>query len=669
MHNTALHQGLSETNIKAAEVSRASYRPDIDGLRAIAVLLVVIFHGFPTVLPGGFVGVDVFFVISGYLITSNIIDTLRRDYFSLLGFYARRVRRIFPALAVVLLACLAVGWFELFFDEYRLLGRHVAAGAYFVSNLLLWSEVGYFDTAADRKPLLHLWSLGVEEQFYIAYPIILWAIFRFKTRPLPILIALGAISFIYSALEAAPNSPSAFYSPFSRFWQLNVGGILACLGTSLTRQIERRSSILALMGLLAIFCASIGLSQQSAYPGLYALAPTLGAGLVLWTGTRGSIVRSFLRARPLVWIGLISYPLYLWHWPLLAFTKIFGYSSPSSRGLAIGASFLLATATYQLIERPIRFKRRLSVRTLCVTLFITGALGWIIVLRDGLPYRATNVRFVDSAIDATLPSHLPNIAPCPSDFTATGVEIAYCNSSRPGVATHAIIGDSHAEDKFLGLGLLDSKHTWLLLGAVSCAPVLEVKVEADAPGCDKKIREMLRYVTSKPEIHTVVLAFYGGYMMESSFSADHVARKLGPESTRITSDKYQNRSKGDLFAIGLNNAAAFLEQAGKHVIVTIDTPELPVSPLDCIRLGWDAPGCVVDREAILARQAILRKGITEVATQQPGVRVYDPLHAMCRGNRCFLQLEGKALFKDSMHLSNIGSIHWAKNFLAWMDLR
>ena len=203
------------------------YRPDIDGLRAVAVLSVVIFHAFPNVLRSGFVGVDIFFVISGYLITSIILEGLERDRFSFATFYARRIRRIFPALLVVLATCLIAGWFLLLPDEYSLLGKHTLAGAGFVSNIALWLEANYFDAAADTKILLHLWSLGVEEQYYLFWPVVLWAAWRYGLRLRWLFVILFACSFAYNVQATRANSVVAFYSPLSRFWELGAGGILA----------------------------------------------------------------------------------------------------------------------------------------------------------------------------------------------------------------------------------------------------------------------------------------------------------------------------------------------------------------------------------------------------------------------------------------------------------
>lgn len=203
------------------------YRPDIDGLRAIAVLAVVAFHGLPDLITGGFIGVDIFFVISGYLISTIIFEGLYKNDFYFLDFYARRIRRIFPALLLVLVMVFVFGWFELSPDEYKQLGKHIAAGAGFVSNLAYWSEAGYFDNLSETKPLLHLWSLGIEEQFYIFWPLLLWVFWKRNFNFLTTALILTIASFALNAKGVRQDSVAAFYSPHSRFWELSCGSLLA----------------------------------------------------------------------------------------------------------------------------------------------------------------------------------------------------------------------------------------------------------------------------------------------------------------------------------------------------------------------------------------------------------------------------------------------------------
>ncbi len=213
--------------VEQPHLSHPKYRPDIDGLRAVAVLAVVAFHAFPSSLKGGFIGVDVFFVISGYLISTIIFESLDRGAFSFREFYARRIKRIFPALILILVACFTFGWFALLADEFKQLQKHIAAGTSFVSNHVLWSEAGYFDNSAETKPLLHLWSLGIEEQFYIVWPLLLWFAWKRKFNLLTITILVAIVSFVLNLRGIKQDVVATFYSPQTRFWELLCGSLLA----------------------------------------------------------------------------------------------------------------------------------------------------------------------------------------------------------------------------------------------------------------------------------------------------------------------------------------------------------------------------------------------------------------------------------------------------------
>ena len=363
------------------DTPHVKYRPDIDGLRAVAVLAVVGFHAFPNWVSGGFVGVDIFFVISGFLISTIIFEGLDTGRFSFLEFYSRRVKRIFPALLLVLVACLSFGWALLLADEYAQLGKHVAGGAGFVSNLVLWNESGYFDGGSDKKPLLHLWSLGIEEQFYIVWPLLLWAFWKRRVGVLTVTLLIFLASFGLNIAGIAHDPVATFYSPLTRFWELLCGSLLAWLslkqnairltGPSATfpglRAIAaflalegKRSPLrnaLSIGGALLIAVVFLLVTKEKAFPGWWALPPTLGAALLIAAGPEGWVNRVLLARRTMVFFGLISFPLYLWHWPLLSFVRIV-VSEAAPRAIRVAAVLLaiaLAWVTYKLIEKPLRF--------------------------------------------------------------------------------------------------------------------------------------------------------------------------------------------------------------------------------------------------------------------------------------------------------------------------
>lgn len=387
---------LAAASISSTSMPLPAYRPDVDGLRAIAVLSVVAFHAFPTLLTGGFVGVDVFFVISGYLISLNIFGNLERGSFRFIDFYNRRIRRIFPALTLVLLVCLLVGWLVLMADEYAQLGLHVAAGAGFVSNFVLWAESGYFDTASEAKPLLHLWSLGIEEQFYIVWPLLVWAAYKANIRLGVMVIFFLIVSFTLNIGIVGTQPISAFYLPHNRFWELIIGALLAIsvMNGSIDRLYasNRYKNPLAIFGLLLLSSMVYSLNKDSLFPGWWALLPTIGAALLI--STRGSwINNNILSHRVLVWFGLISYPLYLWHWPLLSFGRIIrnGDLEVSERLGLIFLSVVLAFFTYWYLEKYLRHKGRKVTVSLFIGMCAVGFLGWNIHLREGLDFRYKSI--------------------------------------------------------------------------------------------------------------------------------------------------------------------------------------------------------------------------------------------------------------------------------------
>lgn len=333
------------------------YRPDIDGLRAIAVLLVLNFHAFPTAMPGGFVGVDVFFVISGFLITGIVARELEGERFSLLTFYNRRIRRIFPALIVVLAVTLALGWFWMLPQAFAQLGSDSFASAAFFANVALLLQSGYFDIESAKKPLLHLWSLGIEEQFYLFWPLLLMLAARLRLSIVAMAATLGLASFLLNVALIGSNPVATFYLPFTRAFELLAGAVLAC-GWIKVEQSDAASNWRAWIGMALVATSVAVLDSQRAFPGWWAALPVAGSVLLL-SAPSAWLNRVVLASRPMVWIGLISYPLYLWHWPLLVFGEIIKFRPLTllERETILLASVALAWATYRCVEIPFRFGR------------------------------------------------------------------------------------------------------------------------------------------------------------------------------------------------------------------------------------------------------------------------------------------------------------------------
>jgi peptidoglycan/LPS O-acetylase OafA/YrhL len=393
----------------------STYRADIDGLRAIAVTLVICFHASSQLVSGGFIGVDVFFVISGFLIGGNLFRAIHDDQYDLIDFYRRRILRIFPALLAVFVLSSIAGWFLLAPVDLALLGKHIGASAAFFSNLLYWTEAGYFDNDALTKPMLHLWSLGVEEQFYLVVPLV-FPLYRKHPRLFSAFLWLTMLLMLFYSQYAAKQSAAlAYFSPLSRFWELGIGVIIAAamsrphpqsgglnqppafihkLRTTWVRVRESyfAISLLSLVGIILIFCSAGRLTKQSTFPGFRAIPATLGTAMVLVAGSVAWPNKKLLSNRVLTLLGRISYPLYLWHYVILVFPRLI-LAEPLSQPAIIGGictSVVLAYATTRFIENPIRLSanRHIWSVVLLIMMLTVGISGTLLWRFNGLPNRS-----------------------------------------------------------------------------------------------------------------------------------------------------------------------------------------------------------------------------------------------------------------------------------------
>ncbi|TGM60660.1 acyltransferase family protein [Leptospira vanthielii] len=368
------------------------YRRDIDGLRAIAIFLVLIYHLFPEIIRGGYIGVDIFFVISGFIITKTILFDLDRNTFSIKIFLFKRIRRLYPSLLFVLISTYVLGWILLMPREFAGLSKHIVSSLGFVQNFVLWNEVGYFDDAPQLKPLLHLWSLSIEEQFYLIWPWLLYLIYRLKKTKFYYLSVFLFFSFLFNVVSVRSHQDFAFYWPFTRFWELLCGCLLALIHSEKknTVVLTRFATPVSFFGLFLILIASVSFSRETQFPGFAALLPVVGAAFIIFFD-ESLINQRVLSTRVLVWIGLISYPLYLWHWILISF-EYFAFGAMSSGMNKIGIFFLsviLAWLTYRYIEQPIRRLSKLSIvsPTLLSISIGLGILSFITYQKNGFPDR------------------------------------------------------------------------------------------------------------------------------------------------------------------------------------------------------------------------------------------------------------------------------------------
>ncbi len=429
-------------------MNQSNYRPDIDGLRAIAVIGVIFFHGNLGV-SGGFCGVDVFFVISGYLITKIILNDLANKKFSMLAFWERRIRRIFPALVVVMLACLVAGWFLLLPYGYLVLAQSTIALLCFASNIQFWRTISYWSPAAEENPLLHTWSLSLEEQFYILVPVLVAGLYRLK-RPHFVPGAFGIIvlaSFAASIFGVRAEPAGAFFLLPSRAWELGMGALL-CFLPPIRAQLWREvNSFLGLFGILFSF---FFLTSETPFPGLAALPAVLGAALVIWSGTidkqnKLPFVCRFLSMQPLVGVGLISYSLYLWHWPFFAFHRyLFGQPAPLGLSLLyMGLACFLSYLSWMYVEQP--FRRKQFAPTKKALFLFFGATSIVILLFSGIVYLKGGLpfRIPPTALDFDRVKGNEEFVPkAKSEFAGGGEVLSFgVLGQRPEIL---VWGDSHA---------------------------------------------------------------------------------------------------------------------------------------------------------------------------------------------------------------------------------
>lgn len=663
-----------------------SYRSDIDGLRAIAVLSVLFYHAFPSLLKGGFAGVDVFFVISGFLISGIIFRELDQGRFSFLAFYTRRVRRIFPSLVLILLVAFVSGWLLLLPDEYQALGKHLAGSAVFINNFQLWQESGYFDGLAALKPLLHLWSLGIEEQFYISYPFFVWLLWK-RTGFFAALVSACVLSFLLNVALIHPHAVATFYSPATRVWELLAGGVLAYLSFTkrelpavvsglLQSSVARRwcREAVSGFGLLCLTVAMVFLNTYRPYPGWYALLPVVGTVLLIAAGERALINRHILGNRVAVFFGLISYPLYLWHWILLSFASIvtFGTASAGLRGALVLASIVLAWISYLFIEKPFRFgtlKSRLGLGILVGGMAIIGLAGLAVYLKAGIPSRIDS-SIVQGVRDVTAISPISREAKCPADLRAMKPALGYCEGSDERPPTAVVWGDSHGERIFNGISEVDTARDWALAGNAFCAPTANIEVVTDAKDCVAQNRNILKYLTSNSTVKTVLLGFFGNYAASSNYAAYHVMANWGPAQMLVNAPGTDITNKWDKFAYGLDSAIAPLVQAGKNVIIVTDIPELPFLPNQCAaRPFFAARECLIARAEVDARQRDLRAMLAGLKVRHPEIGLFDPLDIICGKEKCSIAQNGTILYSDSTHLSPRGSVIVGRKLKAFIDSR
>ncbi len=647
------------------------YRREIDGLRALAVLPVILFHaGFET-FSGGFVGVDVFFVISGYLITTIILAELEQGKFSIVNFYERRARRILPALFLVMLVCIPFAWFWLLPSDMKDFSQSLVAVSVFASNILFWRESGYFDTAAELKPLLHTWSLAVEEQFYVLFPLFLMLFWRLGKRWILVMLGLVFVASLAVAEWAAYAKPTAaFYLLPTRGWELLIGAFAAFYLSKANRKEfgKAMGEVGGWLGVALILYAVFAYSKATPFPGLYALVPTLGTVLVILFATQQTTVGRFVGNKAFVGVGLISYSAYLWHQPLFAFLKHSDFDDTKEiYALLILLTLLLAFISWKFVETPFRKKSIFSRKAIFIFAFLGSAffigLGFFGHRTNDFDSREHMAIFKDLLYDT---SKL-GFQQCSDSLSKQDPKLNYCMSASPN-PNALLVGDSHADDKFYGIHKEVLSYDWKLVGNSSCPPLFGVKVKsADGTECTERLQKIFSYIdANSSSIKVVVLSFAHMYPLDVLIAADHIQLQFDPNDSIIVDLNDSSLGKIEAFYTGLKRTVDFLESRNIDVVITLDIPELVTFPADCLK---NQIGCNFSKSDVLSRQVVLRNKINELAASSANVRVFDSLDVFCRdsSDSCSILFEGRSLYRDSHHLTHFGSLKYGEIFSLWLS--
>ncbi len=643
-------------------MSTMKYRPEIDGLRAVAVIPVVLYHAGFALFSGGYVGVDVFFVISGYLITTILINDLAQGRFCLWRFYERRARRILPALSVVIAASIPFAWMWMLPMQFKDFAQSIAAVSLFASNILFWQESGYFAAAAEQKPLLHTWSLAVEEQYYLLFPLFLFFAWRYgRDRVFWMLVGASIVSFAMSEWGWRNRPVANFYLTPMRAWELFAGSLAAMI---VLRRGVRAHELFAGIGIIAIVASVFLFDAQTPFPSFYTVLPVGGAVLVVLFGGSQTWVARMLSLRVFVGVGLISYSLYLWHQPLFAFARIRSLQEPDLAlmwGL-IGLAVLLAYLTWRFVEQPFRGRNAWMARPR--DLFVgSGAvlLGFAAFgvwghLSNGAGFRLPN------NVSTIMAARAGDSSGCHNGLTAAAVlDGETCLIGREEIAPQiAIIGDSHAAriSDALSERLDGAGKSAATFNASWCAPLMRFSTDTPSKdGCTSFIGAAITRVIDDPEIKTVILfAEWANYTKGARFGDDVLAAYVFDGDISL-GNILQN-------PLAFDQAVQFtfsqLERAGKDVIVILPTPEYQFNVPQAMAKVALFEQSVTDLP-VVTKAIYTERNMDAIATltryaDEFGFPVLNAYNVFCAAQNCIFKTEKfEALYEDSNHLNYAGA--------------
>jgi len=629
------------------------YRPEIDGLRAIAVVPVILFHAGFSLFSGGYVGVDVFFVISGFLITSIILKDLDRDKFSLLNFYERRARRILPALFFVVIACIPFAWLFFTPEDYKNFSQSLGAVVVFLSNVLFWQEGGYFQAASELKPLLHTWSLAIEEQYYVIFPLFL-ILFRKSPRilTLGLLSAAFVVSLGLSQQMLLTNSGASFYLLPTRGWELLIGAFAAFY---VQRQNSAFSMVFnqfaSLLGLSLILISVFAFNNFTPFPGFFALIPTIGTVLVILFAKENTWVNRMLSVKVMVGIGLISYSAYLWHQPLLAFTHYHSFLEPSVLVtlLLITMTFVLAYLSWRFVEKPFRYSEKVSRKQVFAfsiiggaAIFTIGVLGHLRVIQP-YDYLKNPQYYAVYEIDRA------DAKPCES-FPAGQGHVG-CIEFGEGESLTVLWGDSHAESIRYGISkeLTQKEGRIMTIFHRGCPPLIDVvnlNGVTSEPNCVNldDLRRYAMYIKEQSPNRIVLVSRWTTYLRgwhikdEPQMASHFISTTLKPA---MTAEDSRNAVMAQL-----KNTLSFFD--GTPVYALGQVPDMQHLTL---RQRRDLE--VVDGDKIKAWHNIENELMEAVGISS---RYIDMRSELCSSDSCKLRDEGYKIYFDDNHVSAYGAM-------------
>jgi peptidoglycan/LPS O-acetylase OafA/YrhL len=644
--------------------SKISYRPDIDGLRAIAVLSVVFYHAGIQIFSGGYIGVDVFFVISGYLITTIIVREIEANEFSIIKFYERRIRRIYPALYATIPFILLAAYLLYDPDNFTQTSKSIMATTVFMSNILFWTESGYFDAPSTLKPLLHTWSLAVEEQFYIVFPLLILLITRYAKKWLKFLLgALAFLSFLLSVYYLKQNASAVFYFAHLRAWELLIGGLLAV--NTVPEIINTRfKSLFSLTGLALIIESLLTYTHDTPFPGASALLPTLGSALIIYSGSGGnSVVGKILSWPPFVFVGKISYSLYLWHWPIIIFGKYYLIRTPTPIQIIILiiTSFAFSIFSWMVVEKPFRSKSFLQSPKIFIfagsAMSFTLALCGMIYLEHGMPGRFNSNQ---SAIFANSNSVWGQEKTCDETDLKIFKEFNRCKlgqgSSEP---IFLVWGDSHARALAPALDTSAQREgmTGYLATRNACPPMLGVD-RLNQTDCYDFNNKIMDHIEAHPEWKTIILV--GRWAL--SIGGERYKTEEGESVTLIDMQSATpSVSNAIIFENGIDRTVNKLLKLKRRVVIVSSVPEVgydvPSSYFIAARTGRDVNGIIAPTfDEYLQRNSMVID-IMKKMRNRYNVQIIDPAEVLCDMSICKVVVDGQPLYKDGHHLSTFGSLY------------